>query len=260
MSVPFPHEEDFVIQDMGFDPEWIAMYWKTTHILHRIVFEENILGSFPFFIQPVIHKSHDEQTVRRTNEYKYKIRFRLQLTPDQEIFGRISLFLQTFQNDPDDSDSERIPETNRMGIHFEIQMTDNGRMYSYFNDIMPQFCRQYPGQEKLFLKLWLSSPLYVIDNSRRNDRDARRYAFSDCETWHRIFIRKLDAAKEIIEEENNFQERIAGIMTEATRSYNYQLAPLSELTHNPHYMHMLLHQIRVANDVKIERLIRNRET
>jgi hypothetical protein len=260
MSVPFPHTNDFVIGGMEFSPELVEMFWKTAHILHTIVFEENGVGAFPLFIEPEVYESNNIERVRVTREYNYKIKFKLRLDNDQQIFGKISLFLESFTYDSDyssDHDSEITPETNRLGLFYELQTRENGITYRNFEDLFPHYFGQYPGYEKPILKLWLSSPFVVIDAAARGER---KYAFSNTNIWHGIFMRKLRSACEKIDEENNAQERIAGIMTERTRTYKAAVPTMRVYSDRPDIMYMIRQEIKKSTDKQIEDLTRNRNT
>jgi len=257
MAVPFPHAEDFVITDMGFNPELVEMFWKVAHTLHTIVFEENVESAFPFFIEPRIYKSNNIERVRRRFEYNYKIKFKFRLSNDQAIFGKISLTLQTtskYSDDSDDGTSEKSDD-QILDLEFEIKSRGNGRLYSIYEESFPQIFRKYPGHEKLFLKLWLSSPLFIVDPQNSG---LERYAFSDTAKWHRTFVDKLNFAKKEIDEENNGQERVAGVMIGANKPHDDPFPLLGQLAHNPHVMYMIRQQMKNHFEEAMEELIRNR--
>jgi len=256
MAVPFPHAEDFEVSDMGFNPELVEMFWKVAHILHTIVFEENEESAFPFFIEPRIHKSNNIERVRKGFQYNYIIKFKFRLSNDQEICGKISLILeiipQTFLfYDSDDSETDN----NRLDLQFEITRGQYARLYSNYEDFVRQDFKGYPGHEKLFLKLWLSSPLFIINPQKSG---LERYAFSHVDTWHRIFVGKLNFAKKEIDEENNGQERVAGVMIGANKAHDNPFPLLGQLAHNPHVMYMIRQQMKNHLDEVMEELIRNR--
>lgn len=254
MSVPFPHDDNFYIQDTGYNEKLVELFWKVSRILHDLIFNANDDGTLPYSIQNPKEQLKSFHWVSKNSKYVYGIIFEYRLTDDTILKARITTQLSKYDY-PLGNKTYRTVNSWFCHINLKYHVSPT-KIKKRFATTKSDIFERFPGYEETFLRMMLSSPFIILNPGASGNL---KYVYNDQIEWAEALDKKYDEGTKVINEEERGLEHVALILTLAKKETKLPHPWMVDLTHHQPYMYEIRNQIEDVKNEKLKRLIRNQD-